>query len=110
MSTLLRLSKLESCERSIFTSYRRIHVPFQWAFLTCTNRLMMVTGFLQYLDKQAIQYSVLYKLEPDLHMSTKQFSWANSLFYFGFRFWQYPSLLLLQRFPVSKYFSAQVLA
>ena len=69
---------------------------------------MMVTGFLQYLDKQAIQYSVLYNLEKDLHMTAKEFSWAASLFYFGFLAWQVPSLLLLQRFPVGKYISSQV--
>lgn len=68
----------------------------------------MVTGFLQYLDKQAIQYAVLYELKEDLHLVGKQFSWANSLFYFGFLVWQYPSLLLLQRLPVGKYFASQV--
>jgi len=35
-----------------------------------------VTGFLQYLDEQAIQYTVLYELTEDLHLVGTQFSWA----------------------------------
>ena len=68
----------------------------------------MVTGFLQYLDKQAIQYAVLYDLRADLKMVGNQYSWANSIFFFGYLVWQYPSLLLLQKFPIGKYFSSQV--
>ncbi|KAH7149171.1 allantoate permease [Dactylonectria estremocensis] len=70
--------------------------------------LLVVTGFLQYLDKQAIQYAVLYNLRDDLKLVGNQYSWANSIFYFGWLVWQYPSLLMLQRFPVGKYFASQV--
>lgn len=70
---------------------------------------MMVTAFLQYLDKTAITYSVLYGVETDLHMTSSQFSWASSLFFFGILVWQYPSLVLLQRYDLSLYFSTQVL-
>ncbi|KAL2839032.1 major facilitator superfamily domain-containing protein [Aspergillus pseudodeflectus] len=72
--------------------------------------LMMVTGFLQYLDKSSMSYAVLYNLEKDLNMTGSQYSWASSLFFFGLLAWSYPSLLLLQRFPVGKYFACQVLA
>ncbi|CZR53479.1 related to permease of the major facilitator superfamily [Phialocephala subalpina] len=61
-----------------------------------------------YLDKQAIQYAVLYDLRADLKMVGNQYSWANSIFFFGYLVWQYPSLLLLQKFPIGKYFSSQV--
>ncbi|KAH9211772.1 allantoate permease [Leptodontidium sp. 2 PMI_412] len=70
--------------------------------------LLMITGFLQYFDKQAITYAVNYNLRADLHLVGKQYSWANSIFYFGYLVWQFPSLLLMQRFPVGAYFSSQV--
>ncbi|KAH6989903.1 allantoate permease [Ilyonectria destructans] len=72
--------------------------------------MMMGTGFLQYLDKSTINYAAIYNLQGELGMVGDQYSWASSIFYFGFLFWQYPSLLLLQRFPVGKYFASQVLA
>ena len=67
-----------------------------------------MTGFLQYLDKQAIQYAVLYDLRSELNLVGTQYSWTNSIFYFGWLVWQYPSLLLLQKFPVGKYVASQV--
>ncbi|KAF5555302.1 allantoate permease [Fusarium napiforme] len=71
--------------------------------------MMMITGFLQYLDKSTINYSANYGLRESLNMLGIDYSWASSIFYFGFLFWQYPSLLLLQRFPLGKYFSSQVM-
>lgn len=71
---------------------------------------MMVTGFLQYLDKQAITYSVLYSLQPDLGLVGSDYSWTNSMFYFGYLVWQYPSLALMQRLPAGKYVATQVVA
>ncbi|KAH7093762.1 allantoate permease [Paraphoma chrysanthemicola] len=71
--------------------------------------LMMVTAFLQYLDKSTINYASNYNLREDLKMKGKQYSWASSIFFFGYMVWQYPSLLLLQRFPLGKYFSSQVM-
>ncbi|CZR42685.1 uncharacterized protein FPRO_09988 [Fusarium proliferatum ET1] len=64
--------------------------------------MMMVTGFLQYLDKSTINYSANYGLRESLNMQGTDYSWASSIFYFGFLFWQYPSLLLLQRFPLAE--------
>ncbi|KAH7255090.1 allantoate permease [Fusarium redolens] len=71
--------------------------------------MMMVTGFLQYLDKSTINYSANYGLSESLNMQGTDYSWASSIFFFGFLFWQYPSLLLLQRFPLGKYFASQVM-
>ncbi|KAH7148418.1 major facilitator superfamily domain-containing protein [Dactylonectria macrodidyma] len=56
----------------------------------------------------AIQYAVLYNLRDDLKLVRSQYSWANSIFYFGWLVWQYPPLLMLQRFPVGKFFASQV--
>ncbi|EGY21681.1 hypothetical protein VD0002_g8984 [Verticillium dahliae] len=71
--------------------------------------LMMVTAFVQYLDKSTINYAANYGLREDLGMKGTQYSWASSIFYFGFLAWQYPSLLLLQRLPLGKYFASQVM-
>ncbi|KIX93455.1 uncharacterized protein Z520_10875 [Fonsecaea multimorphosa CBS 102226] len=46
--------------------------------------LLMVTGFLQYLDKQAVQYAFLYNFQKDLHLTSHQLSWTGSFFYVGY--------------------------
>lgn len=43
------------------------------------------------------------------HLVGQQYSWANSIFYFGYLLAQYPSSLLMQKLPIGKYFGAMVL-
>jgi MFS family permease len=70
--------------------------------------MLSLTALMQYLDKTTINYSANYGLREGLGMVGSQYSWASSIFFFGALVWQYPSLLLMQRFPVGRYFASQV--
>ncbi|PNP74657.1 hypothetical protein FNYG_11993 [Fusarium nygamai] len=66
--------------------------------------MMMVTGLLQYLDKSTINYSTNYGLTESLNMLGTDYSWASSIFYFGFLFWQYPLCCFSRDFPSASTF------
>ncbi|KAH6670304.1 allantoate permease [Plectosphaerella plurivora] len=70
--------------------------------------MLSLTALMQYLDKTTINYSANYGLREGLGMVGSQYSWASSIFFFGALFWQYPSLLIMQRLPVGRYFASQV--
>ncbi|KAL5358626.1 major facilitator superfamily domain-containing protein [Aspergillus floccosus] len=56
--------------------------------------LLCGTYCLQYIDKQALSYSAVFDLFTDANISSDQYSWLASLFYFDFpSFYQYPANL-----------------
>ncbi|KAK8151165.1 major facilitator superfamily domain-containing protein [Phyllosticta citrichinensis] len=67
--------------------------------------VLFVTYLLQYLDKNAINYSSVYGLKQGTHLHGDQYSWLNSIFYFGYLVAQYPSGYIMQRFPIGKFLS-----
>ncbi|KAI5301490.1 hypothetical protein KEM56_001668 [Ascosphaera pollenicola] len=73
---------------------------------------MGVCYALQYLDKAALSQSVLLGLEDVEHggisLPGSQFSWATSIFYFGYLFWSFPSSYLIVKLPMGKYISIAV--
>lgn len=73
--------------------------------------LMPLLGFcymLQFLDKLSLNYASLLGILEDVSLSGNQYSWASSVFYFGYLFWSYPTSYLVVRLPVGKYLSASV--
>lgn len=66
---------------------------------------MAVAYMFQFLDKSALSYTSILGLREDLHLSGSQFSWANSIYYFGYLIASYPLGLLMVRFPVAKVLS-----
>ncbi|KAH9219810.1 MFS allantoate transporter [Leptodontidium sp. 2 PMI_412] len=64
--------------------------------------MMMTTYMLSFLDKQTLNYSNAYGLQPDTHMTGDDYSWVSSALYFGWLIGAYPSNLALQRFPIGK--------
>ncbi|KAK8191106.1 major facilitator superfamily domain-containing protein [Phyllosticta capitalensis] len=67
--------------------------------------VLFMTYLLQYLDKNAINYSSVYGLKQGTHLHGNQYSWLNSIFYFGYLVAQYPSGYIMQRFPIGKFLS-----
>ncbi|PVH82427.1 MFS general substrate transporter [Cadophora sp. DSE1049] len=63
---------------------------------------MMTTYMLSFLDKQTLNYSNAYGLQPDTHMTGDDYSWVSSALYFGWLIGAYPSNLALQRLPIGK--------
>ena len=70
---------------------------------------MMITYGLQYLDKVAISYAAVYDMRTDLNLVGQDYSWANSMFYFGYLAGQLPANYLLQRFPTGKFAATNLL-
>lgn len=63
----------------------------------------MVTFGLQYLDKVTISYAATYDMNKDLNLVGQQYSWANSIFYFGYLVGEFPANYLIQKLPIGRY-------
>lgn len=64
----------------------------------------------QFLDKQSMGYTAILGLRTDLRLVGQSYSWASSIFYFGYLAASYPVARLLVRFPVGKTLAASVFA
>ena len=57
----------------------------------------------QYLDKSAMGFTAILGLRKDLHLVGQQYSWASSIFNFGYLVASGPVALIMVRFPVGKF-------
>jgi ACS family allantoate permease-like MFS transporter len=64
--------------------------------------------FLQYLDKIAISYGSVTGLRTSAHLVGNQYNWVSSVFFFGQLVFEFPTIRLIQYFPLAKYVSANV--
>ncbi|KAH7356395.1 major facilitator superfamily domain-containing protein [Rhexocercosporidium sp. MPI-PUGE-AT-0058] len=71
--------------------------------------LLVVCYFLQYLDKGSIGFASILGIIPDLNLHDQQYSWANSIFFFGYLIFSYPTSVLIVKFPIGKYVSVTVM-
>lgn len=65
--------------------------------------IMCICYGLNYLDKTSISYASIMGLEQDLHLTSKNYQWLGSIFYFGYLGAEYPTSRLLQRLPLAKW-------
>lgn len=63
---------------------------------------------LQSLDKSTLGYAAVFDLREETHLVSTEYSWLGAIFYLGYLAWEYPTNLLLQRFPVAKFMSFTV--
>lgn len=63
---------------------------------------MALSYMFQFLDKSALAYTAILGLREDLNLSGFQFSWSNSIYYFGYLAASYPIGLLMVRYQVSR--------
>lgn len=70
-------------------------------------RVQGLTGY--QLDKTTLSYAAIFGVNEDLHLKDVQYSWLSSIFYFGFIAWALPTNLLMQRYPVGKYLSINII-
>ncbi|ODV88114.1 hypothetical protein CANARDRAFT_26270 [[Candida] arabinofermentans NRRL YB-2248] len=85
---------------------RRVVRKLDWRFLPL---LTLVYG-INYVDKAALSWAVMYNLKKDIGIDGAQYSWVSSIFYFGYLGAEYPANLLVHKFPVSKIISAVCLS
>lgn len=71
--------------------------------------LMCILYGLNYVDKVAMGYAVLFDFRSDLGLHGTQYSWGSSMFYFGYLVAQYPANYCLQRFQPQRILSGAVI-
>ncbi|KAI0857280.1 allantoate permease [Xylaria cubensis] len=71
--------------------------------------ILFVLYFLQYLDKNAINFANAYGLSKGTNLHGQDYSWLSSIFYFGYLASQFPSGYLMQRLPVGRVVSTTVI-
>lgn len=54
-------------------------------------------------------WAVLFNFRGDLGLVGTQYSWASSMFYFGYLIAQYPANYILQRYKTAKILSCSVI-
>ncbi|KAF2718066.1 MFS transporter [Polychaeton citri CBS 116435] len=70
--------------------------------------LICIIYFLQYIDKSAIAYGAATGLLKSTHLVGNQFNWVASIFFFGQLGFEFPTIRLLQMFPLAKYVAVNV--
>ncbi|KAJ5889071.1 dipeptide transmembrane transporter [Penicillium taxi] len=55
------------------------------------------------LDKAIISYAAVYGMRTDMHLVGQQYSWAVTMFYFGYLIGQPPANYLIQKTPMGKF-------
>lgn len=70
--------------------------------------MLFVAYMFQYLDKAALSNTAIMGLRTDLHLTGEDYSWASSVFNFGYLVASGPIALLMVRFPIGKFMAASV--
>lgn len=72
--------------------------------------LMCALYGLNYVDKVALGWAVLFNFRQDLGLVGTEYSWASSMFYFGYLVAQYPANYILQRCRTARVLSLSVIS
>ncbi|KAJ9157333.1 hypothetical protein NKR23_g677 [Pleurostoma richardsiae] len=67
--------------------------------------LMLVAYMLQFLDKITLGNASVMGIMTDLKLTGSQYSWASSIFYFGYLVASYPASICLTKLPLAKFLS-----
>ncbi|KAJ7286130.1 major facilitator superfamily domain-containing protein [Mycena rebaudengoi] len=71
--------------------------------------LMCFMYLMTFADKTTLGQSAVLGLQQGAHLTQNQFNWLGSIFYFSYLLFEYPQNLALQRFPVGKWMSVNIL-
>ncbi|PSS25344.1 hypothetical protein M430DRAFT_33094 [Amorphotheca resinae ATCC 22711] len=71
--------------------------------------MLCVVYGLNYLDKTTLSYSSVMGLQKDIHLHGTNYQWLSSLFYIGYLAWEWPTNRLLQRLPLAKWSSFNII-
>jgi hypothetical protein len=72
--------------------------------------LMCLSYGLNYVDKVAMGWAVLFNFREDLGLVGDEYSWASSMFYFGYLVAQYPANYILQRYKTATVLSFSIIS
>ncbi|TPX18838.1 uncharacterized protein E0L32_011453 [Thyridium curvatum] len=96
-----RLAELMADEAAV----KKLRRVVDWTLMP----LLCGTYLLQYVDKQALSYSAVFDLFKTTHMTSNEYSWMASIFYFAYLAFEWPASYLAQHFPTGKVVSICVL-
>lgn len=65
--------------------------------------MLVISYMLQYLDKATMSNAAILGLREDLNLTGSEYSWASSIFNFGYLAASGPIALLIVRFPIGKF-------
>ncbi|KAK0234042.1 MFS general substrate transporter [Armillaria fumosa] len=71
--------------------------------------LMCLLYAIQYMDKATLGNAAVLGLLEDAHLSADQYNWLGTIFYLGYLVFEFPQNLCLQRLPVGKWLSFNIL-
>ncbi|KAL4865238.1 hypothetical protein BDV12DRAFT_154653 [Aspergillus spectabilis] len=71
--------------------------------------IMAISYMFQFLDKSAMSFTAILGLEEDLNLHGDDYSWASSIYYFGYLAASYVAAVLLVRFAVGKIISTSII-
>ncbi|CAF4746061.1 unnamed protein product [Rotaria sp. Silwood1] len=72
--------------------------------------LLSITYLLSYLDRSNIANAKLGGLAEDTHLTSEQYQWSLSIFFFGYVFFEVPSNIILRRWRPSRWIGLIMLA
>ncbi|KAH9226009.1 hypothetical protein K456DRAFT_43413 [Colletotrichum gloeosporioides 23] len=75
----------------------------------CLLPVMAMSYLFQFLDKSALSYTAIMGLRDDMGLSGSEYSWASSIYYFGYLVASYPAGVAMVRLPVGKMIATSVL-
>jgi len=71
--------------------------------------MLCVVYGLNYLDKTTLSYASIMGLKKSLNLHGTNYQWLGSMFYIGYLFWEYPTNRFLQRLPLAKWSSFNII-
>ncbi|KAM3502271.1 hypothetical protein MY11210_009118 [Beauveria gryllotalpidicola] len=74
----------------------------------CLLPIMAMCYMFQFLDKSALSLTAILGIREDLGISGSAYSWANSVYYFGYLIASYPAAALMVRLPTGKTIAASI--
>ncbi|KAL6411352.1 allantoate permease [Ilyonectria robusta] len=88
------------------TALKKLRRKVDWSLMP----LLCGTYLLQYVDKQALGYSAVFDLFDSTGMTSDQYSWMASIFYFAYLVAEWPASYLAQTLPTGRVVSCFVLS
>ncbi|KAJ5833945.1 hypothetical protein N7474_002256 [Penicillium riverlandense] len=70
--------------------------------------VMIITYFLQALDKGTVSFSSIMGIEQDANLKGQEYSWLTTCIYLAVLVVEYPTNWIIQRVPVAKYLGANI--
>lgn len=77
---------------------KRVLSKIDWRILPF---ITLVYG-MNYVDKAALSWAVLFNLKKDINIDGSQYSWVSAIFYFGYLGAEYPANYIIHKFPVHR--------